>query len=121
MKTISLDTETERIEAGNLAPKMICASMAVRADQGEIEAALLGNHPDDGAEECIAGLLTDTDTKIVTHNGGFDYAVLMRSYPALIPLIFVAILAGRATDTLWREKHLNLSSTGNLETIVLPD
>lgn len=121
MKILALDTETERIGPGNLAPKIICASFAQRAAPNTVTRWMRGNHPVEDLEGQFLQMLLDTETRIVTHNGGFDYCCMMNSYPRLVPLIFDAIEAGRATDTLWREKLLNLSTTGRLEKIRLPD
>ncbi len=123
MRVIAFDTETERIGPGNLAPKIICASFAVRDanNGGEIASWLVGNGPDEDLEQQLRAMLTDEGQIIVTHNGGFDYACVMNSYPDLIPLVFDAIEAGRCTDTLWREKLLNLSTTGKLEKMRMPD
>lgn len=120
-KVISFDTETYRIEAGNLAPKIVCASFGRRDERGELERRLVSNHPDENLEQILHGMLTDPDFRIVTHNGGYDYVCVMSSYPDLIPFVFDAIEDGRATDTLWREKLLNLSTTGKLEGVPLPD
>ena len=121
MNIVALDTETVRIGPGNLAPKIICASFAHRNGAGELETMLVGNHPDEGLENILLALLRDPESRIVTHNGGYDYACAMESYPKLIPFIFDAIEAGRCTDTLWREKLLNLSTTGRLEKMKMPD
>jgi len=120
-KVISFDSETFRIEAGNLAPKIVCGSFARRDEEGALQLRLVGNHPDENLEQILRGMLCDQDLITVTHNGGYDYVCVMSSYPELIPLVFDSIMAGRATDTLWREKLLNLSTTGKLELVPLPD
>lgn len=119
---VALDTETFPIGPGEVVPKMVCMSLAWRDDnQGEVQSSLRGNHPDDLALDNLGNLLTDPNVLIVTHSGEYDYAVIARSYPELIPRIFDALLEGRCTDTLWREKLLNLSTTGRLDAEVLPD
>lgn len=118
---IAFDSETLRIAAGNIAPSMVCGIFTTRADDGTLVTELLGNHPDDGLEAMIEWMLTDEEVLIVTQNGGFDYAVICRTFPRLIPLVFDALTEGRATDTLWREKLLNLSTTGRLEKLEMPD
>lgn len=123
MQVVAFDTETERIGPGNLAPKIICASFATRisVQPNKIKCWLKSNHPDEGLESHLRALLIDDQMRIVTHNGGFDYACIMNSYPALIPAVFDAIESGRCTDTLWREKLLNLSTSGRLEKMTMPD
>lgn len=116
------DSETERIAAGAIAPKMICGSFTVLAEGEEgYETRVLGNHPDDGLEEMLEWMLTDDGIKLVTQRGGFDYAVICGTFPRLIPLVYAKLIAGRATDTMWREKLINLSTTGRLDNMVLPD
>jgi len=120
MRVVAFDTETYPIGPGALAPKAVCGSFAERID-GEVVKALLGNHPDDALEGTILSLLESEDVTIVTHSGGYDWSVSMASYPRLIPAIFAAALAGRFTDTKWREKLLNLSTSGRLDKLLLPD
>ena len=116
------DSETQRIGAGNIAPPMVCGIFTVIAEDGDgYETRVLGNHPDDGLEEMIEWMLTDDDIKVVTQRGGFDYAVICRTFPRLIPLVYAKLVAGKATDTMWREKLLNLSTTGRLDNLTLPD
>lgn len=118
---IAWDSETYRIGPGSLAPKMVCATFAYRDSEGEVDRLLLGNHPGDGLEARLKWMLTDPNLIVVTHNGGFDHAVICVSYPQLIPLVFAALQSGRFTDTLWREKLLNLSTSGRLKNLPLPD
>jgi len=115
------DSETHRIAAGNIAPPMVCGIFTVVGDDGEYETRVLGNHPDDGLEDMIEWMLTDDDIKVVTQRGGFDYAVICNTFPRLIPLVYAKLIAGLATDTMWREKLLNLSTTGRLDNLTLPD
>ena len=117
------DSETQRIAAGNIAPPMICGIFTVLDESGNqsYETKVVGNHPDDGLEGMIEWMLTDDDIKIVTQRGGFDYAVICRTFPRLIPLVYAKLIAGKATDTMWREKLLNLSTTGRLDNLTLPD
>lgn len=122
MDLLFFDSETQRIAAGNIAPPMVCGIFTVLNDAGDgYETQVLGNHPDDGLEEMIEWMLTDDEVKIVTQGGGFDYAVICRTFPRLIPMVYAKLIAGLATDTMWREKLLNLSTTGRLDNLVLPD
>jgi hypothetical protein len=116
------DSETQRIGPGSIAPPMICGIFTVLNDAGDgYETRVLGNHPDDGLESMLEWMLTDDEVKVVTQRGGFDYAVICNSFPRLIPLVYAKLIAGLATDTMWREKLLNLSTTGRLDNMVLPD
>lgn len=121
MTVVAFDSETELIGPGNIAPPMICGIFTTRGENGELETVLLGNHPEDGLREMIEWMLTDEELTVVTHNGGFDYAVICRTFPDLIPLVYKFLIEGRGTDTLWREKLINLSMTGRLEKLEMPD
>jgi hypothetical protein len=114
------DSETHRIAAGRIAPPMICGIFTVLGGE-RYETQVKGNHPDDGLEDMLEWMLTDDDIKIVTQRGGFDYAVICTTFPRLIPLVYAKLIAGKATDTMWREKLLNLSTTGRLDNLTLPD
>lgn len=121
MNYLWFDSETHRIAAGDLAPKMICGIFTIIGEDGKFETEVRGNHPDDELEDMIELMLTDDDTFIITQRGGFDYAVICRSFPRLIPLVYAKLIAGNASDTMWREKLLNLSTTGRLDNLELPD
>jgi 3'-5' exonuclease len=115
MNIIAIDTETDRIGPGNVIPKFICLSGFTPS----LGVFLYGNHPDDHAENFLRNLL-GTSARLVTHNGAFDWAVLMRAFPHLIPAIFNKLEQGNCTDTQYRELLLNLSTTGDLEKFPLP-
>jgi len=120
---VFFDSETHRIAAGNIAPEMVCGIFTHRDDNHPdgMRTLVLGNHPDDGLEDAIEEMLRDDEMTIVTQRGGFDYAVICRTFPRLIPLVYAKLIAGLATDTMWREKLLNLSTTGRLDNLELPD
>lgn len=121
MDLLFYDSETQRIAAGNIAPPIVCGIFTVLAEEGGYDTKVLGNHPEDGLEDMLEWMLTDDNIKIITQRGGFDYAVMCCSFPRLIPLVFAKLIAGKATDTMWREKLLNLSTTGRLDNLALPD
>jgi len=121
MIPIAFDCETFLIGPGAVLPKMVCASFAWRDSEGTMQTALFGNSPVDELPDKLLAVLTNPDYKIITHNGAFDWGVAMASYPQLTTAIFDAITSGRCTDTLWREKLLNLSTTGKLDYFRLPD
>lgn len=118
MRILSLDTETFRFGPQNLAPKLVCLSGAEIID-GEVRTFLLGNGED--VEGFLRGLLEDPEVFLVFHNAGYDLAVIVESYPALEPLVWKALADDRVTDTLVREKLLNLSTSGKLDSARLPD
>lgn len=122
MKLIAFDTETRPIGPGQVAPRIVCGSFAQHAPGGDVDTALLCHA--DGLRDAIEDLLLAAiagEVRLLTHNGGFDYACVCATWPDLIPLVFEALASGNCTDTLWREKLLNLSTTGRLDHVVLPD
>lgn len=118
--TIAWDSETFRIGPGELAPPMVCASFAYRDEDGKIVTQLISDGDGDELESFLEAMLENEDLRIVTHNGAYDYAVLCRTFPRLIPAVFELLESGRATDTLLREKLLNLSDQGRLVNLPLP-
>lgn len=120
MTLYALDCETHRIGPGAVAPRVICASVAWR-EGDEVVTELMGNHPEDDLPNFLEALLQDEESRVVTHNGGFDYACVVSTWPELTTAVFAALESGRLTDTLWREKLLNLSTTGKMERAEMPD
>lgn len=123
MRTVAFDTETFQIGPGAVAPRVVCASFAARGESGQIESYLYSTG-DDWLKGHIEDMLIDAvvgTRHIVTHNGGFDYACVCATWPDLIPTVFEALSSGNCTDTLWDEKLLNLSDTGRLDHVDLPD
>jgi hypothetical protein len=119
---VGWDSETHQFGAGRMAPPMVCATFAYRNEDGEVESLLVSDGDLDGAlKERIVWLLTDETIRPVTQNGAYDYAVICATWPDLVPLVFDLLESGRATDTLWREKLLNLSTHGRLKNLPLPD
>lgn len=119
---LAWDSETFLIGTEHgVVPPGVCWSFAWREDDGEIKTNLVGNSPADEPEEALRAVLSSKRHRLITHNGGYDYAVVCRTFPDLIPLVFEAVCSGRATDTLWREKLINLSTTGKLDMMTLPD
>lgn len=112
---VSLDCETHRIGPGAVAPKVVCTSIR----KGQLT-KLYGNG-DEEMEEVIKELLLDRGTILVGHNMKYDMGCLYYSYPGLQPAIWKAYREQRITDTQLRERLLNLSSHGNLDTLLLPD
>lgn len=123
MNILAFDTETHQIGPGAVAPKIVCASLAW-FEQGESEpcTGLIGSG--DALEEAVEALLDDAiegRTRVVTHTGEYDYSCVCATWPRLIPKVFRALQSGNCVDTKWRERLLNLSSTGRLDHLLLPD
>lgn len=121
IKTIvAVDTETDLIAQGNLPPKLICATIAVRTSEGRLVTDIRGNGDPD-LEEFLTELIEDPSIGLVFHNAPFDLAVIARAFPRLLPKIFEALNGSRITDTLIREKLLRISGHGHLDFEYLPD
>jgi len=101
MKEVAFDTETHLIKPGCLAPRLVCLTTF----DGETEDLLLR----EDALEWARFALADEELTLVGHNVSFDLGVLAAEDPALLPLIFAAIEAGRIKDTQIREKLLFLA------------
>ena len=115
MKILAFDTETYPIRPGAIAPKLVCASFAMRLD-GEAETVLVGNG-DAGLREHIWWMLSEPGLRVVGQNIAFDLAVICAAYPEFEPAVWAKLEAGEITDTSIREKLLNLSTHGNLESV----
>ena len=114
---VALDCETYLIGPGQVAPKVVCISLAV-AETGEI--VLFGNG-EKALEKAVKQILLNPDIIIVGHNIKFDLGCLYYSYPDLQSLIWKALINQRITCTQIRERLLNLSSHGNLDYYISPD
>lgn len=111
------DVETYLITRDVAFPKMVCVSWAYRDDAGDIVTGLLGNGDD---LTPFWDLLFDADL-MCAHKASFDLGVIYTHYPHLQPLIWQALEDGKVTDTLLREKLINLSTHGHLDEVELPN
>ncbi|MFG0316852.1 MAG: hypothetical protein ACF8XB_06240 [Planctomycetota bacterium JB042] len=118
-QVVAFDTETTLIGPGNVAPRVICVSLAARDEDGDLDVGLYGNGDD--LEDLCRWLFEDKETFLVGHNVAFDMAAIARTFPHLLPLIWKAIEDGRVTDTGIREKLLNISTTGRVDKREMPD
>ena len=88
-----LDTETDPITPGRLAPRMVCLQIA--EDGGEVDIHL----STDPATRAVAEKALRS-FRICGHNIAYDMAVLAERCPDLLPLIWAAYDEGRVYDTL---------------------
>ena len=124
---IGWDTETHLVTATDKAPPLVCMTMAGGLDSAEAihEAitqaqaaggdALLYTQPDgewaliakpDAAGNIFVVALTavaEASGRLVAHSSPFDWGVMCRRYPALVPMAFAAVEKRWATDTRVRE------------------
>lgn len=105
MYPISIDTETELITPGNLAPRLVCVSVARPG-----HATTLYHHADPGLRPLLSTWLTGNVNLIVGHNLAYDLAVLC-AY-GLSSEVFAAVSAGRVECTQTTEMLLQICTQG---------
>ena len=93
---ITLDTETDLISPGLLAPPLACVQFAI--DDGPVAVAVVGVDP---VEELLDTIL---DHDLCGHNVAYDLLVIARQYPKLNAKVLKAYRESRVTDTILREK-----------------
>lgn len=119
MRVLAFDTETFRIGPDAIAPKMVCVTAAFRDEEGRVQTILTGNG-DDCVEDDLRDLFAPGHI-LVGLNTAYDLLVIANSYPDLEPLIWAKLEAGEVDDVAIREMLLNLSTSGMLDEVELPD
>lgn len=119
MKLLGLDCETFLIGPGAIAPKLVCTSLATVEPR---ESRLLGNG-DAALVPTLKKVWSNPGIDIVGHSLSYDSSVIHESIEDqdLRDAIWDAYKAGRCHDTKIREKLLNLSETGVIDMMTLPD
>lgn len=107
MKTIAIDTETVYVkenhgENGTLVPQLVCFSTATDRETGL--------YTEDDIRKVLAPLLSNPAIRLVGHHIAFDMAVLCQAFPELRKLVIRAYDEDRVTDTLLREKLIDIAS-----------
>lgn len=120
MRIRALDTETFLIGPGAIAPKLVCLTTAERID-GQVQTTLLGNGDKVEILAQLRDLFQVDGNMLVGHSVSYDLTVIATSYPEIEPLIWAKLEAGEITDTMLRERLLNLSRHGKLDMMPLPD
>ena len=115
---IALDTETFRIEPGQLFPQIVCTTVAFRDAEGHLQTELWGTDDMDALEKALENVLDNHE--ILTANGGYDLGVIARAFPRLIPNIFKALAEERVFDVQIRQKLINVGTHGKLDNLTLP-
>lgn len=103
MSVCCFDTETALIRPGLLAPPLVCVSY-----QSEGTAAQLVGP--EAAEIWLSDALSTGDSVICGHNVSYDLGVVAEAFPHLRPAIFKAYAEDRVTDTMLRQKLLDIAS-----------
>lgn len=112
MLVFSLDLETRLISAEDPFPEPICASISVRDEDGSYDTELIGQP--DGIANAVHFVLETADV-VVGHSVGYDFLCLVKHLPELTPAILDAYERLKITDTCIREKLLNLSNHGRIQ------
>jgi len=113
---ISHDCETELIGKDAITPDWICSGIAFLQDDGDIETALISERSE-GWQGVHKGLYDENaDHYLIYHNGAFDLRVISRDDQEMMDLVWKKLMKGEIKDTLIREKLLNLTEWGNIDT-----
>ena len=114
---IAIDTETELIRPGCLAPPLVCVSYCMsNGGTHSVNAAYLmrrseghvAHQSEPLLEKALLSWFSDGD-EIVGQNFAYDAAVLMARFPELTEPIFKAYDEGRIRDTKIREQLLDIA------------
>lgn len=89
MKLVAFDLETHLIQPGNLAPRIVCGSLA------EDETTVL---MDPGQARAVFAGILKTDKTLVGANIAFDCAIMAADDPSLVPAIFAKYERGEVYD-----------------------
>lgn len=117
---VAIDCETFLIGQDAIYPQVVCVSMSYLNKDGGITGELFTD-AQPGTPQVLLALLEDEATEIVGHNIEYDLHCIRETWPELVTPIWKALMAGRITDTMLREKLLNLSTHGKLDRQILPD
>jgi DNA polymerase-1 len=103
VKLYGWDTETWCFWPGNMAPPLVCSSLA-RARPGTER--VLDRHR---SRVWLRSAFARADVHLVGHNIAYDLGVACADQPELLPLVFAALEAGRLHDTGIRESLMDLA------------
>lgn len=103
MKAISFDVETCLIRPGLQAPPLVCLTYQIEGQKPQI----VDRH---ASPNLVRSWLYDSNCVLVGHNVAYDAAVLCSADPSLIPLFFLAYKESRITDTMLRQKLLDIAA-----------
>ncbi len=101
MNLTALDTETELIRPGCLAPRCVCVSWADQGGAGVL------HHSDPAAFDFVRTAIDSGRT--VYANAPYDLAVLICRWPELAPSVWRALEEGRISDVQTRQKLIDLA------------
>jgi len=113
MITVAIDTETELIRPGCLAPKLVCLSWAFVSETTGSIVSGVAKDPEDIERtfgQWINGAANYTNgVRIIGHNTAYDMAVLGSYNPAWLHLMFKAYERGNINDTKIRQQLIDIA------------
>ncbi len=118
-KILAWDTETFPINQASQLPRVV--TLALGSDDGTIPPTAIGNDDFSGLRDHFINILEDREYLHVGQFLSYDLGIVYSNFPDLLPLIFKALDDETLSDTAIREKLLNLTITGDLENLRLPD
>lgn len=102
---IAIDFETYPIQDRNPCPRPVCGAWYETDDRCGVELA-------EDFFDRLERWLADPAIHLIAHNASFDFTVLCEHAPHLVDLAFDAYEVGRIRCTLYREKLIELGTTG---------
>ena len=109
---VSVDTETELIERGVLAPRIVC--MSYESDTG-MRGLVHAQLEPERIRELLNAWLTDESTTIVGANFAYDVGVFLENDFSLAPLFFGAYEQGRVIDIQIQEQLADIERGQSLK------
>lgn len=113
MVTVAIDTETELIRPGCLAPKLVCLSWAFVSETTDQLISGIAKTPEEIEKtfgQWLNGAAKYTnDVRIIGHNIAYDMAVLGSYNPAWLHLMFQAYERGNIDDTKIRQQLMDIA------------
>lgn len=104
MKVLSWDSETRLITNGEQAPPMACMTFKWGRD-GTPQIVHVSEVGD-----LMRAWLADPTVLFVGHNVAYDFGVLVAQFPSLLKLVFAAYRDNRVTDTMIRQRLLDIAA-----------
>ncbi len=101
LQPLAIDTETALAQPGQMAPLLVCVTSQCCGASPEL-------YDSSTAESTLARNITSGQYCLIGHNVAYDMAVLCEAYPALRREIFRAYREDRVTDTMLRQKLLDI-------------
>ncbi len=108
-RVIAIDSETLKIEPGNLAPRPVVVSWYQSPSSWAPRTPASGLMLPEAAANWMMELLRDEDLTIVGANTPYDMMVMATFRPALMPLLFEAYDKGRVVCVATLQKLIDIS------------